>query len=130
MKPSPMTTMATMALIAGLAIDGATPAAAQDAERGERVFKRCQACHALEAGQHTDKGPSLHGMFGRRAGTAEGYVYSEAMASADVVWTEETLEAFLADSQAVVPGNTMNFSSLRKPDDRTALIAYLLTATQ
>lgn len=109
---------------------GVGTAAAQEAEKGERVFKKCQACHALDPGQHTDKGPSLHGLFGRKAGTAEGFAFSEAMKSADVVWNEETLEAFLADSQAVVPGNTMNFSALRKPDDRTAVIAYLRDATQ
>ena len=81
-------------------------------------------------GEHTDKGPSLHGIFGRKAGSAEGYAYSEAMKSAGVVWTDETLDAFLADSQGVVPGNTMNFSSLRKPEDRAAVIAYLRQAAQ
>lgn len=103
-------------------------AAAQELEKGERVFKKCQACHALAPGEHTDKGPSLHGIFGRKAGTAEGYAYSEAMKAADVVWSEETLDAFLADAQGVVPGNTMNFSALRKPEDRAAVIAYLRQA--
>ncbi len=103
-------------------------AAAQEPDKGERVFKKCQACHALAPGEHTDKGPSLHGIFGRKAGTAEGYAYSEPMKAATVVWSEETLDAFLADSQGVVPGNTMNFSALRKPEDRTAVIAYLREA--
>lgn len=103
-------------------------AAAQELEKGERVFKKCQACHALAPGEHTDKGPSLHGIFGRKAGTAEGYAYSEAMKAADVVWSEETLDAFLTDAQGVVPGNTMNFSALRKPEDRPAVIAYLRQA--
>lgn len=103
-------------------------AAAQELEKGERVFKKCQACHALAPGEHTDKGPSLHGIFGRKAGTAEGYAYSEAMKAADVVWSEETLDAFLTDAQGVVPGNTMNFSALRKPEDRAAVIAYLRQA--
>jgi cytochrome c len=109
----------------------AAPAAAQEPDKGERVFKKCQACHALAAGEHTDKGPSLHGIFGRKAGTAEGYAtYSEAMKAASVIWSEETLDAFLADAQGVVPGNTMNFSALRKPEDRAAVIAYLRQATQ
>lgn len=114
---------------AALAI-AALPATAQEADKGERVFKKCQACHAVGPGEHTDKGPSLHGIFGRKAGSAEGYAYSEAMKSAGVVWTDETLDAFLADSQGVVPGNTMNFSSLRKPEDRAAVIAYLHGAAQ
>jgi cytochrome c len=109
----------------------AAPAAAQEPDKGERVFKKCQACHALAPGEHTDKGPSLHGIFGRKAGTAEGYAtYSEAMKAASVIWSEETLDAFLADAQGVVPGNTMNFSALRKPEDRAAVIAYLRQATQ
>jgi cytochrome c len=114
-----------------LAFAAAAPAVvAQEPDKGERVFKKCQACHALAAGEHTDKGPSLHGIFGRKAGTAEGYAYSEAMKSAAVVWSEETLDAFLADAQGVVPGNTMNFSALRKPEDRAAVIAYLRQAAQ
>lgn len=133
-RRSPTVHRAGAALLIALAIAASgtwgRAATAQDLDKGERVFKKCQACHALEPGAHTDKGPSLHGLFGRRAGTAEGFAYSDAMKSADVVWSEETLEAFLADSQAVVPGNTMNFSSLRKPEDRTAVIAYLRDATQ
>lgn len=109
----------------------AAPTAAQEPDKGERVFKKCQACHALAPGEHTDKGPSLHGIFGRKAGTAEGYAtYSEAMKASSVVWSEETLDAFLADAQGVVPGNTMNFSALRKPEDRAAVIAYLRQAAQ
>lgn len=113
-----------------LAFAATAPAIAQEGDKGERVFKKCQACHALAPGEHTDKGPSLHGIFGRKAGTAEGYAYSEAMKSASVVWSDETMDAFLADSQGVVPGNTMNFSSLRKPEDRAAVIAYLRQTAQ
>ncbi|MBL8658430.1 MAG: cytochrome c family protein [Rhodospirillales bacterium] len=105
-------------------------ALAQELDKGERVFKKCQACHSLDPAQQTDKGPALQGVFGRKAGTAPGFAYSEAMKAANIVWTEETLEAFLADSQGVVPGNTMNFSGLRKPEDRTAVIAYLREASK
>jgi cytochrome c len=123
--PSPL---ARRLAAAGLTLAFVLPSAAavaQELDKGERVFKKCQACHALAPGEHTDKGPSLHGVFGRKAGTAEGYAYSEAMKAATVVWIEETLDAFLTDSQAVVPANTMNFSALRKPEDRAAVIAYL-----
>lgn len=106
-------------------------ACAADKERGERVFKRCAACHTLEAGGDQEKGPSLHGIFGRKAGTVEGYAhYSEAMKSSDVVWTEETLDAFLKKPKSFIVGNEMSFSGLRKGKDRVNLIAYLLVATQ
>lgn len=118
------------AWLAAALILAAGSVAAQEPDKGERVFKKCQACHALAPGEHTDKGPSLHGIFGRKAGTAEGYAFSEPMKAASVVWNEETLDAFLADAQGVVPGNTMNFSALRKPEDRTAVIAYLREASQ
>lgn len=127
MNVLPIKMIVALALFTGSA---ATPAFAQDADKGERVFKKCQACHALDPAEQTDKGPTLHGVFGRKAGGAEGYAYSEALKSADIVWTDETMEAFLADSQAVVPGNTMNFSGLRKAEDRAAVIAYLREATK
>jgi cytochrome c len=71
--------------------------AAGDPEAGAQVFQACAACHALEPGVHRT-GPSLAGVFGRKAGTAEGFHrYSEALKSADLVWREDTLSEFLAD---------------------------------
>jgi cytochrome c2 len=74
--------------------------AAGDPEVGQRVFRLCAACHTLEPGAHRT-GPSLAGVFGRQAGTAAGFHrYSEALRSVDLVWREDTLDAFLADRRA------------------------------
>jgi len=100
-----------------------------DPERGAAAFRVCVACHSLEPGQHRT-GPSLAGIFGRRAGTAEGFErYSPALAPADITWSEEALDAFLADPQGFVPGNRMTFAGIEEQQARADLIAYLQTAT-
>jgi cytochrome c len=104
-------------------------AAAGDTEAGAQVFRTCAACHTLEPGVHRT-GPSLAGVFGREAGTAEGFHrYSEALKSTDLVWSEDTLNGFLADPQALLPGNRMTFSGINDAQARTDLIAYLQAAT-
>ncbi len=106
-------------------------AIAGDATRGENVFKRCEACHTLDPGGENTNGPNLHGLFGRTAGTFEGYAeFSEAMTGSGVVWTKETLDAFLAKPKQLVPDNTMSFSALRNAKQREDLIAYLEQATK
>ena len=115
-------------LLAGSLTGG--PALAGDPARGEKVFKRCQACHTLEAGGATTRGPNLHGLFGREAGTAGYDKYSEAFKTSGIVWTAETLDEFLAKPKQLIPGNTMAFSRLRKEDQRADLIAYLEQATK
>ncbi|MCP5364712.1 MAG: c-type cytochrome [Hyphomicrobiales bacterium] len=100
-------------------------AAAADMSRGERLFMRCERCHSLEPGGSTEDGPSLHGVFGRKAGTANGFAFSEALKSSEVVWTDETLDQFLADPKAFIPDNTMNMPPVRKPEDRADVIAIL-----
>ena len=103
--------------------------AAGDPEAGERVFRACAACHTLAPGEHRT-GPSLAGVFGRKAGTAKGFHrYSEALGSADLVWREDTLDAFLADPRGFVPGNRMTFAGIEDAQARADLIAYLQTAT-
>lgn len=103
-------------------------AAVGDPERGALVFRSCAACHSLEPGQHRT-GPSLAGVVGRHAGTAEGFTrYSSALEQADVTWTDEMLDRWLADPQAVVPGNSMTFPGIRDQQARADLIAYLKIA--
>jgi cytochrome c len=103
--------------------------AAGNPEAGAQVFRTCAACHTLEPGAHRT-GPSLAGVFGRKAGTAEGFHrYSDALRSADLVWREETLNGFLADPQAFLPGNRMTFPGIADAQDRADVIAYLQTAT-
>jgi cytochrome c len=87
----------------------AAPASA-DPARGERVFQRCYSCHSVVDDDSKLQGPNLKGVIGRRAGTLQGFDYSDAMAAAGkngVVWTRETLDRYLADPDAVVPGTTM-----------------------
>jgi cytochrome c len=99
---------------------------AQDATRGKILFVgACAGCHALEP-RTDDQAPSLGGVIGRRAGTVPDFGYSSAMLSANFVWDESRLEAFLADPQAVVPGNRMAFSVADK-GERADIAAYLKT---
>ena len=100
-------------------------AATGDPERGAQVFQSCAACHSLEPGEHRT-GPSLAGIVGRHVGTVAGFTrYSSALEQADVTWTEEMLDRWLADPQAVVPGNSMTFPGIRDEQARADLIAYL-----
>lgn len=116
--------MAT-ALVALIAASVA--AAAGDPERGERVYRVCLACHALEPGRHLT-GPSLADIWGREAGTIEGFGrYSPALEAADLVWDEDTLDAWLRNPQDLVPGNRMAFRGIGDADARADLIAFLET---
>lgn len=90
------------------------------------AFNQCKACHKVEAGKH-GVGPSLFGVFGAKAGHAEGYKYSDAHLKSGKTWDEATLTAYLADPKATVPGNKMAFAGLKKPEDVKAVIEYLKT---
>ncbi len=107
------------------AIAAATPApAAEDIGAGERIFRKCQACHSLEAG--VDKvGPSLAGIIGRAAATSPEFLYSSAMKRSGLTWDDRTLDTFLAGPSGLVPGTKMIFTGVKKPEDRANLIAYL-----
>ncbi len=111
----------------------AAPAAASDAEliaQGEKVFAPCKACHTVEAGGPNRLGPNLHGLFGRKSGTMEGYKFSEAMTKAGVVWDEKTIDTYMANPKTFIPGNRMAFPGVPKPENRAALIAFLKQATK
>jgi cytochrome c len=96
---------------------------------GEKVFKKCKVCHALEAGKNKI-GPTLHGLFGRKAGAVEGYKYSKAMIAADVVWADETINEYIKKPKEFIKGTKMKFGGLKKVDDRKNLIAYLRKITE
>jgi cytochrome c len=119
-----------LSLIGVLILAATHPAeAAGDPEAGKRVFRACAACHTLAAGEHRT-GPSLAGVFGRKAGTASGFTrYSPALEQADLIWSEDTLDAFLADPRRFLPGNRMTFAGIEGQQARADLIAYLQTAT-
>ncbi len=102
------------------------PAAADgNAERGKQVFRVCVACHSIEKGAHRT-GPSLADIWGRRAGTVDGFRrYSEALKGSNAVWNENTLDQWLKDPQAFAPGNRMKLGNIDDGADRADLIAFL-----
>jgi cytochrome c len=100
-----------------------------DAARGEVKFQDCAACHKLEAGAN-NVGPSLHGIFTRKAGELADFRYSPAIKRSGIVWSPETLDTFITDPQAVVPGNRMPYAGMANPGDRADLIAYLQKVTK
>jgi cytochrome c len=109
-------------------ISGAT-AAEGDLERGAQAFRPCAACHSLEPGKHRT-GPSLAGIWGKKAGTVQDFSrYSSAFKSAQVTWNEDTLDAWLADPAAFIRNNRMTFPGMRDEQARADLIAYLEAAT-
>jgi cytochrome c len=129
MMPSHWPSLAALAFgLATAVAGGLTAAHAADRAKGEMLFQKCQACHSLrpEAGM---LGPSLAGLFGRTMGTQQQFRYSPAMRRGDLVWTDETLDRFLAEPQAVVRGNRMPFAGLPEKADRDDLVAYLRHAT-
>lgn len=100
-------------------------AAAPDVSRGEQLYARCAACHALA----TDRvGPRHCGLLGRRAGSVPGFDYSPAMKQSRLVWDEKTLSRFLAKPLAVVPGTSMTYDGVPDVKERADLIAYLKAA--
>ena len=110
----------------------ATQAFAQDgnAARGERVFnQQCKTCHSLEEGPSLT-GPTLHGMFGRKAGTAAGFEFSPEMIKSGIVWDETTLAEYSRDPKAKVPGTKMVFNGIKQPGQLADLVAYLKQATK
>lgn len=111
----------------------ASPAIAQgDAANGEKVFRKCQACHTVEEGKNK-VGPSLYNVIGRKAGSLEGFRYSSAMeeyGAAGQVWDEETLNAYLEAPKQVVEGTKMAFAGLKKAEDREDVISYLKQFTK
>jgi cytochrome c len=95
-----------------------------DAAKGADVFKKCAPCHSADS--KTNKiGPSLQGVVGRKAGSVEGFNYSDALKNSGITWDEASLEKWLENPKAMVPGNKMAFPGLPKKDDRDNVIAYL-----
>jgi cytochrome c len=106
-----------------------TPYSEADYDTGRRLFRRCGSCHTVAADGGNRVGPNLHGVFGRTAGTGEGFDYSMALENAGFVWTPEQLDGWLANPRDFLPGNRMSFVGLREEDDRRNVIAYLMHET-
>jgi len=124
-----MNRLAALASFAGAIALFVAPAVADgDAAKGEKVFAKCKACHTIEAGKNR-VGPTLAGVFGRSAGTLEGFKFSDAMKGSGIVWNEETISDYLEAPKQFIPGNKMAFPGLKKEEERADVIAYLKQAT-
>ena len=121
--------MATVRLIAAAVLAATAAHADGDAARGEKRFEDCAACHKLEPGAN-DVGPSLNGLFDRKAAQLADFRYSPALRRSGIVWGVQTLDTFLADPQKVVPANRMPYAGMPDADARADLIAYLLKASK
>jgi cytochrome c len=100
-----------------------------DAARGEKHFEECATCHTLERGVN-NVGPSLSGLFRRKAGEIADFRYSPALKKSGITWTAQTLDSYLADPQKAVPGNRMPYAGLPDAAARADLIAYLQQSTK
>jgi cytochrome c len=101
---------------------------AADPEKGKAIFEQCAACHSLgEPGDYD--GPALKGVIGRKAGSLDDYRYSAAMKRSDVTWDATTLDKYITDPQAFIPGNRMAFAGIADQAERDDLIAFLTIAT-
>lgn len=99
-----------------------------DAAKGEKVFKKCKACHQVGEDAKNRVGPVLNNLIGRQAGTADGFKYSSAMkqhGEDGLIWTEQTVEEYLADPKGYIPKNRMSFAGLKDPEDVKAVLAYI-----
>ncbi|WP_375548837.1 cytochrome c family protein [Oceanicaulis alexandrii] len=105
------------------------PYVSASVENGARIFRRCQSCHTVDEGGRNMVGPNLHGVFGADAGAKEGFRYSPAMSESGIVWSAETLDAYLANPRTYIPRNRMSFAGLRDEEDRNDLIAWLAVNT-
>ncbi len=115
---------------AALATGSGSAAGAGDPVQGAQAFRNCVACHSIEPGQNMT-GPSLAGALGRKAGSlATFHRYSDALKRSSVVWDEQSLDAWIANPAAFIPGNDMAFSGLPDPRARSNLVAFLKAASE
>ncbi|WP_424985866.1 c-type cytochrome [Microbulbifer sp. S227A] len=122
-KPILSTAAMLLALTAPAFADG-------DAEKGEKVFKKCKACHAVGDDAKNKVGPMLNGIVGAPAAANPDFKYSDAMtgmAAEGLIWDEESLTAFLTKPKDFLKGTKMTFAGLRKAEDSENVIAYLAT---
>jgi cytochrome c len=113
--------VATAMMIAGLPL----PASAQDAAAGNNVFSKCRSCHQVGPTARNGVGPMLNGLFGRKAGSIEGFNYSRANKESGVVWDDKTFADYIRDPRKFMPGNKMVFPGLPNEKDALDVAAFL-----
>jgi len=101
-----------------------------DPEIGKRQFLQCTICHSVDAAAPAKIGPTLHGLFGRKAGTVPGFAYSAPMKNSGIVWDADTIDKWITKPMAMVPGTKMIFPGVADPAMRANIIAYLKDATK
>ena len=117
--------MRSFILVLGAGIFTIVPGYAQDAASGEKIFVQCKACHQIGENAKNAVGPVLNGLFGRKAGTIEGYSYSPANKNSGITWDEATFREYIKDPKAKVPGTKMTFPGLKDPKQIDDIVAYL-----
>jgi len=114
-----------LAMITGILVHPSRAGADGDAARGKKDFLKCAVCHSAAPNTHKT-GPSLAGVWGREAGTVEGFSrYSDALRNSGVVWNDQTLDAWLQEPRKLIPGTTMTLAPIRDATERRNIIAYL-----
>ena len=106
-------------------VDIAALMAMGDIALGEKVFKKCAACHSIVKGGKNNIGPALYNVVGRKTGAVTDYKYSKALASFEKEWTFEELNGYLIKPAKWIKGTKMAFAGLRKEKDRASVIKYL-----
>lgn len=117
--------MRTLIIAGGLLIASAAAGLAQDAEKGEKSFKKCLICHAIGPGAQNKVGPELNGLDGRKSGTAPNYSYSDANKNSGIVWNEANFKEYIKDRKAKVPGTKMIFAGITNEQEVNDLWAYV-----
>jgi cytochrome c len=117
--------MRTLLFAAAFIMAGSGAALAQDAAAGEKIFAQCRACHQVGPTAKNAVGPHLNGLFGRKAGTIEGYSYSPANKNSGIVWDEATFADYIKDPKAKIPGTKMIYAGLKDEQRIKDLTAYL-----
>lgn len=103
---------------------GSARASDCDLDAGAQIFQRCVACHSLTKHEHA-VGPSLYAILGQAAGKQKGFLFSAALTESEIVWSEESLSAFLESPMSFIPGSVMPFAGIKKSEDRATLICWL-----
>lgn len=116
--------VATAAAFAGLFLAAAS-AQAQDVAAGEKSFAKCRACHQVGEKARNLVGPELNGLIGRKAGSVEGYNYSNANKNSGIVWTEENFKKYIQKPAAMIPGTKMAFAGIKNETEIDNLTAFL-----